>query len=259
MADLVFTGVARAQGGRRVLHDVNLAVRAGEVVALLGANGAGKTTLARLGAGLLAPDAGQVRLDGADPRRLAPAARARALAYLPQQRPLAWPLRVRDVVALGRFAHGARLGALGHADAAAVARALESCELEALADRPADTLSGGELARVHVARALAAEARVLIADEPIAALDPLHAWQVMRLIADFAAAGGAALIVVHDVAMAARFAARIAVLADGRLIADAPPAAAATPAVLAAAYGVRATIAPAGDGLSVTVEGPAAP
>lgn len=256
MAELVFSGVAKAQRGRQVLSGVDLRVQAGEVVALLGANGAGKTTLARLGAGLLAPDAGQVRLDGADPRQLTASARARTLAYLPQHRPLAWPLRVRDVVALGRFAHGARPGALAPADAAAVARVLQACGLDALADRSSDTLSGGELARVHVARALAAEARVLIADEPIAALDPLHAWQVLRLIADFAAAGGAALIVLHDVAMATRFATRLAVLADGRVIADGKPLDAATPAVLAAAYGVRATVAPSGDGLSVTVEGP---
>lgn len=256
MAELHMSGIVKSHGAHAVLRGVDLTVRGGEVVALLGANGAGKTTLARIGAGLLAPDGGLARLDGRDPRAMTPTARARMLAYLPQTRPLAWPLTVRDVVALGRFAHGARLGRLARADAAAVARALDVCDLSGLAARACDTLSGGELARTHVARALAAEAAVLIADEPIAALDPLHAWQVMQLIADFAARGGASLIVVHDVTMAARFATRIIALADGRVLADGAPAEVVTPSVLAKLYGVRATVGALGANLGVTVEGP---
>ena len=158
----------------------------------------------------LAPRAGgAVSAAGRDPLRLDPAERARRIAYLPQARSLAWPLRVRDVVALGRFAHGAAPGRLGAEDAAAVSRALASCRLASLADRLSDTLSGGELARTHVARAMAAEAPFLLADEPTAALDPLHQHQVMRLVRAYADAGRGVLVVMHDAALAARAADRL--------------------------------------------------
>ncbi len=256
MVELVLSNVGVAIQGRRILEDVNLKIGAGEFVVLLGANGAGKTTLLRAALGLTPLASGQVRLDGADPALLKPAARARKAAYLPQTRPLAWPLLVRDVVALGRFAHGAGIGKLKGRDAEAVERALLACELDDLAHRGADTLSGGERARMHIARALAAEAPLVIADEPIAALDPLHAWRVMDLLAQHAADGGAALAVVHDAALAARFASRIAVLKAGRLIADGPPGEVITAGMLAEAYGVQADVTMISGVLSIIVKGP---
>jgi iron complex transport system ATP-binding protein len=225
----------------------------GELVALIGPNGAGKTTLLRAGLGLLALDGGSVRLDGADPRTMAAPDRARRIAYLPQSRPLAWPLKVASVVALGRFAHGAPLQTLKGEDAAAVAEALAACRLEGLAHRGTDTLSGGELARVHVARALAARAPLLFADEPTAALDPLHAFETMTILQAFCARGGGALVTLHDLSLAARFADRIVLLHEGRVLAGGPPADVLTPALLAEAYGVRAAI----DGGHVRIEGPA--
>jgi iron complex transport system ATP-binding protein len=256
MAELTIRGLSVARAGKPVLRGVDLALGKGACVALLGPNGAGKTTLLRAALGLERPLAGQVRLGGADPSAMDPAHRARIAAYLPQARPLAWPLSVRDLVGLGRFAHGGAIGRLAAADAAAAARALAACGLELLADRRADALSGGELARAHVARALAAEAPLLFADEPTAALDPAHAWRVMALIADFVAQGGAALVALHDVNLAAAFASRCVLLKDGAILADGPPETALTEDTLGALYGVQARVRREEGRLAIDLGGP---
>lgn len=241
-ADLAVDGLRASLGGRAVVRGASWRLAEGELVALLGANGAGKTTALRAVLGLIPRAGGAVRVGGDDPARMPPSARARLVAYLPQARPLAWPVRVRDVVALGRFAHGAAPGRLGGADAAAVARALTACDLEPFADRACTTLSGGEAARVHVARALAADAPFLLADEPTAALDPLHQQQVMRLLRAGADAGRGVLVVMHDAALAARTADRLLWMAGGRIVADGPPEATLTADRLAEVYGVRAAV-----------------
>lgn len=242
MAELAVEGLSVTLGGRAVVRGASWRLAGGELVALLGANGAGKTTVLRAVLGLTARSAGTVRVGSDDPARLDPSVRARRVAYLPQIRPMAWPVRVRDVVALGRFAYGAALSRLEGADAAAVARALEACDLKQFADRPCSTLSGGELARVHVARALAADTPFLLADEPTAALDPLHQYQVMRLLRAAATAGRGVLVVMHDAALAAGAADRLLWMAEGRIVADGSPAATMTAAHLAAVYGVRGAV-----------------
>jgi iron complex transport system ATP-binding protein len=242
MAELRVQQLRVALGDRAVVQDASLRLGAGELVALLGPNGAGKTTLLRAMLGLTSRVAGSVMLDGRDPGRLSAAQRARLLSYLPQARTLAWPVRVRDVVALGRFAHGVSLGEPRGEDARAIARALRACDLEALAQRRWDTLSGGELARTHVARALAAQAPMLFADEPTAALDPLHQYQIMSLLRDYVDAGSAALVVLHDVALAARFADRLIWIKHGQIVADGTPADTLSAARFAEVYGVRATV-----------------
>lgn len=248
-------------GGRLVVDAANLLLRAGELVALLGSNGVGKTSLIRGALGLLRADGGRALLVDAMGKRdiaaMPSTERARAIAYLPQTRPLAWPARVRDVVALGRFAHGGPLGRLSQADRAATERALAACDLAALAERRCDTLSGGELARVHIARALAAEAPLLIADEPVAALDPLHQHRVMALLRTAADRGGGVLVVLHDLALAARYADRLAWMKGGRILADGPVAQTMTAARIAQVYGVRARVDRGAGRLDVTVEGPA--
>ena len=183
---------------------------------------------------------------------MSPQRRARHLAYLPQSRPLAWPNPVRDVVALGCFSHGAALGRLRGADRDAVERALASCDLDEMAGRSTATLSGGELARVHCARAFAAEAPLLIADEPVAELDPYHQFRVMDLIRAFVDAGGGALVVLHDVTLAARYASRLIWTKNGRIVVDGPPTETLTAARLAEIYGVRGRV----DGTKVELEGP---
>ena len=211
MAELSVHGLDVTLARREVLQGASLRVGPGEMVVLLGPNGAGKTVLLRAVLGLVKRSRGSVRAGGDDPARLPAGERARRIAYLPQSRTLGWPVRVRDLVALGRFAHGASPGRLRGEDAAAVERALAACDLDILAERRCDTLSGGELSRTHVARAVAAEAPLLLADEPTEALDPLHQHQVMSLIRGYADAGNGALVVLHEAALAARFADRLAV------------------------------------------------
>jgi iron complex transport system ATP-binding protein len=238
-----FDKVSVGLGGAKVVSDATFGVTNGELVAVLGANGAGKSSLIKAGLGLLACDSGAVLLDGQNPAKLPTGVRARQVAYLPQSRPLAWPLSVRDVVALGRFAFGAAPGRLGKADADAVEAAIGACNIVHLADRATDTLSGGELARVHVARALAAQAPLLVADEPTAALDPAQALGVTQVVADFCAKGGAALVILHDISLAARFASRIIVMSQGAILVDAPPTQALTPDILRRAFGIDARLA----------------
>lgn len=257
MAEIALEHLSVSLSGRAVLRDVSLRIGAGECVALLGANGAGKSTLMRAAIGLATPLAGTARLNGEDPALMTPSARARVASYLPQARALTWPLLVRDVVALGRFAHGGNLGQLRGRDRDAVERAIIACELQDLAHRSAETLSGGERARMHLARALAAEAKLLFADEPVAALDPLHAWRVMELIAGFTAKGGAALTVLHDPALAGRFCTRIIGLKDGRIVADGPPQEVLSPVLLAEVYGAAFEIAWMDGAPTLAMTGPA--
>ncbi len=257
MVELAAQGLRAAIDGREVVRGASVRVAPGELVALLGPNGAGKTMLLRTVLGLVKRSRGRVEAGGGDPARLSAAERARRMAYLPQSRPLAWPVRVRDVVALGRFAHGASPGRLRGEDAAAVERALSACGLASLSDRSCDTLSGGELARTHVARALAAEAPLLLADEPTAALDPLHQHRIMTLIRAYVDAGNGALVVLHEAALAANFADRLTWMKEGRVVADGPPEDTLTPERMAQVYGVRAAVRRMDEDWVVAVAGPA--
>ena len=242
MASLEAAPLRYSRGGRVILKSLNMRLQEGELVVLLGANGAGKTTLLRLLMGFLTPDGGRALLDGESAISMSPLARARRVAYLPQQRDLAWPARVEDVVALGRFAYGTSLGRLSGGDRAAVSRALEDCELTDMAGRSADTLSGGEQARMHCARVFAAATPLLLADEPTASLDPLHQHRVLRLFRDYVARGSGALLVLHDVALAARYADRLLWLCDGELVADGSVADTLSAELLAQVYGVEAEV-----------------
>lgn len=239
-------------GGATLVRNVSFELATGELIALIGPNGAGKTTLLRAALGLLKSAGGQALLGGRDTRRLAPLERARRVSYLPQQRPLVWPQAVRDIVALGRFAHGVALGRLSGRDAEAVDAAIAVCDLAHLTERSAATLSGGERARMHCARALAAEAPLLLADEPVASLDPRHQFQVLELIREFVDRGGGALIVLHDVGLAKRFADRLLWMKDGEIVADGSAAATLGPERLESVFGVRARV----EGDTVTIEGP---
>lgn len=220
----------------------SFALQAGELVALIGPNGAGKTSLLRGALGLSQTVSGRAFVDGRALPGMSPSARARQISYLPQTRPLAWPARVRDIVALGRFAHGAALGRLAAGDAEAVEQAMADCGLTDLADRRADTLSGGELARVHCARAFAAQAPLIIADEPVAALDLKHQFAILDLFRAYVDKGNGALLVLHDLRLAAQYANRLIWMDRGAIIADGTPETTLTAARLADVFGIEAHV-----------------
>ena len=234
--------------GSPLVRGASFALEPGTLTALVGPNGAGKTTLLRLTLGLLQPDSGNALVDGSDIAALSPMERARKVAYLPQIRPLAWPQPVRDLVALGRFAYGASPDRLSHADKEAIARAITACELEGFETRAADTLSGGELSRAHLARALAAETPALIADEPVSALDPRCSHEVLGLFKRAAQDGRAVLCVIHDLALAARYCDRLFVMNEGEIVAHGNPAQTLTKDRLRDVFGIEAQIAQASDG-----------
>lgn len=237
MADLRIEGMSVSAGRAMLVKPLSFCARPSEMVAIIGPNGAGKTSLLRAIIGLGERVSGDAFVGGQAVSTMKPHRRARMVSTLPQSLPLAWPLRVYDAVALGRYPHGAS----SEGDAAVV-RALHDCDLLSLAQRTTDSLSGGELARVHVARIFACGAPIILADEPVAALDPNHALTVMQLLRRHADAGGTVVVVMHDLGLAARFCDRIMGLRDGCLLFDEAPKAAMTSENIAALFDVEATV-----------------
>jgi iron complex transport system ATP-binding protein len=225
-------------GTKQIVRDARLSLNAGELVALVGPNGAGKTTLMRALAGLV-PARGTITLAGKSLRDLTPRERARMVSYLPQGHVFHWPMSVESIVMLGRAPHGDAFSGAPPDDRDAVAQALAVTETESFAGRPVTTLSGGERARVALARALATQAPILLADEPTAALDPRHQLVVMELLRGAARAGNAILAIMHDLTLAARFADRVLVMSEGQLVAEGPPAEALAAERLASVFGVE--------------------
>jgi iron complex transport system ATP-binding protein len=232
---LAASGLAVGHGRRTVLADVDLQLRPGELVALVGPNGAGKSSLLHTLAGDLPPRAGSVRLLGAPLDALRPLDRARRLAVLPQAHRVAFGFAVEAVVRFGRSPwHGTPMAA---EDDEVIAWAMGATAVAELAERPVTHLSGGEQARVALARVLAQRTPVLLLDEPGAALDPTHADGVLGLLASLAHQGRTVVCAVHDLTATARHADRIVLLGAGRVLADGPPLAVLTPDLLGLAYG----------------------
>lgn len=223
------------RGACPVVEDVTLAVECGEFVGLIGPNGAGKTTLLRAALGVL-PFEGRSSLAA-----MPVAARARAVAFLPQAREVAWPVTVETLVGLGRVPHLS--GRMAPADQAAVTRALGRMGLEGFRARNALGLSGGELARVLIARVLAQDTPLVLADEPVAGLDPAAQLRTMAVFAALAAEGQGVVASVHDLGLAARFCSRLVMLSRGRVVADGAPRDVLTPDLLGQVFGVRAHLA----------------
>ena len=225
-----------------VVDHVTLEIGAGECVGLIGPNGAGKTTLMRAALGLL-PHQGQSSLSALPARN-----RAKSVAWMPQTRDIAWPVTVEHLVALGRLPHLPLGQKLGDADQQAVDAALAHMGLDGFRTRRATELSGGEQARVLIARALAQETPLLMADEPIAGLDPAAQIATLGVFANHARDGHAVLTSLHDLSLAARYCTRLILMAHGRLVADGPPAQVLTEDHLADVFHLRAKVHQTEDG-----------
>jgi iron complex transport system ATP-binding protein len=211
------------QRPRPALDGVSCRVAANELVAVVGPNGSGKTTLVRALSGLLQPERGAVRVEGRPLQEWKRAELARVLAVVPQREEIAFPLRVDETVMLGRYAHLGAWAAPGAADRGAVRTALERCDATALAERSIDALSGGEWQRVRIARALAQEPSALILDEPTASLDVRHEMELLELIRRLVDQGLAGLVITHELNLAARYADRMILLSEGRVVAEGTP------------------------------------
>ncbi|MFV2052190.1 ABC transporter ATP-binding protein [Aliiroseovarius sp. YM-037] len=217
-----------------VVDQVSCTITEGEFVGLIGPNGAGKTTLMRAALGLLRHEGHSSLSD------MTASARAHHAAWMPQAREIAWPVDVETLVALGRIPHLPRGARIRDTDRAAIDAALAQMGLDTYRHRVATRLSGGEQARVLIARMLAQETPLLIADEPIAGLDPANQITTMRLFAELAEGGRTVVASLHDLGLAARHCTRLLLLNKGQLVADGPPDEVLKPENISAVFGVSA-------------------
>ena len=243
MALLSLDALTVMRGPCPVVNAASLTLEPGELVGLIGPNGAGKTTLMRAALGLL-PHKGASSL-----AEMTPQARAKHAAWLPQTREIAWPVTVETLVTLGRVPHLAGGQRPQEADRAAVAQAIATMGLSGFEQRPATELSGGEQARVLIARTLAQETPLILADEPIAGLDPGHQIATMEAFAHLTATGKTALVALHDLGLAARHCSRLILMHQGVIRADGPPRDVLTTANLAEVFGISAHVAQTDQGL----------
>ena len=240
------------RGGRAILDEVSFDLEDGAFVAVIGANGAGKSTLLSVLAGLLKPEAGEVMVEGARLAGLDRRDLARRRAYLPQNPRAEWPIAVERLVALGLIPHLPAFGPLEGGWEPRLTEALAACDLIAQRFQPATTLSGGELARAMLARAMIGDPQILIADEPVSGLDPRHALDTVGRLQGLAGQGKLVVAALHDLTLAARFCSHILALRDGRLAAFGPTADTLTPELIRAVFDVDARIG--GQGRSTYVD-----
>jgi iron complex transport system ATP-binding protein len=236
--DIEAHGITVGFDGVPVLRDVDLALRTGEMLGLIGPNGSGKTTLLRVLANLRSPQSGSVRYGGLSARDVGAKELARRLAYLAQGGTVHWSMRVETLVGLGRLPHRRSFQGPSADDRNAIKRALAITDVVALRDRTMDQVSGGERMRVLLARTLAVEAETLLADEPIAALDPQHQLRVMELLRQTTREGRNVIVVLHDLSLAMRYCDRLVLLARGGVLTQGRPEQVLTDQHIAAAYGV---------------------
>ena len=229
-------------GAPEAVAGASLAIARGEVVGVIGPNAAGKSTLARLCSGLLTPQQGTVSLQGEAIVRLSRRERARRVAFLPQHPPHDLSFTAREVALMGRAPHLGLWSLEGPRDFERAQEGLREMDALDLADRPVSELSGGERQRVFLARAFAQEAALLVLDEPTAALDLSHQVLLVNALRRRARAGGGALLVLHDLALAGAACDRLALMDRGRMVAQGPPAEVLRPEVLNPVYGTQVEV-----------------
>lgn len=240
-APLTASNLRVSFGRQEILHGIDLELSAGSFTGLVGPNAAGKTTLLRCLAGLSA-FSGDVRLDSQPVNQLTPRQRSKLIALLPQEREIGWSLAVKHVVGLGRIPFRTTAGPRREQDEAAITRAMQRTDITHLAERSATQLSGGEQARVLIARALAQETPLLLADEPTAGLDPAHSISIAQRFRDLAREGKTVLASFHDLGLAARWCDQIIVLHGGKIEISGPPESALNADSLRRIYGVEAFV-----------------
>lgn len=238
-------GLVVRHGPRAVLAGVDLDVRPGELVLLAGRNGAGKSTLLRVLLGAHVPAEGDVRLGGSPIRAIEARERARRLAFVPQATENPFEFTGRELVAMARHPHRSLLQSETERDRGAIACALEVVDALAFCDRPVTTLSGGELRRIAIARALATEAKLMLLDEPLTNLDLEHAVSLAALLRLLASQGRGLLVASHDLNLMAPVATRCVLLHEGRVHADGLPEEVLSDATIEAVFGVT-SCAPTG-------------
>ncbi|GGY74600.1 ABC transporter [Cellvibrio zantedeschiae] len=241
-------------GNKTVVEHMTMHVEAGEFVGLIGPNGAGKSSLLRMLAALVKPKSGEVSLAPQNiptlVEKIPAQVRARFMAYLAQHETPAWPLSVKNLVALGRSPWNSAVNSSAE-DEAAIQHALTMTDIHTLAERPVTELSGGELQRALLARVFAGNPKLILADEPIAALDVYHQLHIMELLQSHAQQGGAVIAALHDLSLAARFCSRLILMHHGKLVAEGEPVKVLTPENLAKVYGVTAHVDCRDDGVVI--------
>jgi iron complex transport system ATP-binding protein len=251
MTALAASGLTVKLDGKPVVRDVTWGMASGRWLSLIGPNGAGKSTLLRAVAGLV-PYEGTIAADGAEVRTLKSRERARLLSYVPQEPVLPPDMTVGQYVLLGRTPHLGYLSAPGHHDRARATAAMERLDIARFAGRRLARLSGGERQRVVLARALAAEPRVLLLDEPTSMLDIGHQQQVLELVDGLRAdAGLTVLSTLHDLTAAGQYADELVLLSEGHLVASGPPSEVLTADLISLVYTAQVTVTPGPDGRPV--------
>lgn len=233
-------GLKASLDGMPVLEDASFSLAQGEIVGLVGPNGAGKTTILKLLTGALKPERGDIEILGRPVGKFPSQALARQLGYLPQDAEIHWPMAVERVVALGRVPHLMPWEDLKSSDERIIEDAMRATDTLHLRERRVDHLAGGEKALVMIARLLAGEPKILLADEPVQGLDPSHALQVMALLRGVVKGGRGVLVVLHDLALASRFCDRILLLHQGKILASGKPEEVFSPERLKESYHVEA-------------------
>lgn len=238
MSTLTINSISLKIKDNDILKDVSTSLNSGEMVGLIGPNGAGKSSLIKAILGLLDSTSGSITLDGEDFSALPIKERAKHIAYAAQGAPVHWPLTVDNIVALGRLPHMNPWRQMSTQDKRIIMDVLLQTDTEHLKDRSVMTLSGGERARVLLARALATNADFLLADEPIASLDPAHQLQIMDILKAQSARGKGVCVVLHDLSLALRFCDRLILLHEGSLVADGTADEVLTNSILKAVFGI---------------------